>query len=137
MSLVENKTLRKMRAGELALGFGVHAMRGSLVPLLASAAGYDWLFIDLEHSTTPLDVVAQISVAALDAGIAPLVRVPPGEYTLYSIPEADGGTAGTGKNGRGPALLRGCRASSLPDRRSRVAARWSGGKRFAHADRHR
>ena len=35
MSLVENKTLRKLRAGELALGFGVHASRGSLVPILA------------------------------------------------------------------------------------------------------
>ena len=42
MSLVENKTLRKLRAGELALGFGVHASRGSLVPILAKAAGYDW-----------------------------------------------------------------------------------------------
>ena len=75
MSLVENKTLRKLRAGELALGFGVHAMRGSLVPLLASAAGYDWLFIDMEHGALSVDQACEVSVAALQHGITPIVRV--------------------------------------------------------------
>lgn len=41
-----------------------------------------WLFIDLEHSSIPLDTAAQIATAALDAGIAPFVRVPKGEYSL-------------------------------------------------------
>jgi len=75
MSLVENKTLRKMRAGELALGFGVHAMRGSLVPTLAQAAGYDWLFIDMEHGALSVDQACEVSMAALAVGITPIVRV--------------------------------------------------------------
>jgi 2-keto-3-deoxy-L-rhamnonate aldolase RhmA len=75
MSLVENKTLRKMRAGELALGFGVHVSRGSLVPVLANAAGYDWLFIDMEHGALSVDQACEISIAALAVGITPIVRV--------------------------------------------------------------
>jgi 2-keto-3-deoxy-L-rhamnonate aldolase RhmA len=45
-------------------------------------AGYDFLFIDLEHGATSVETAFQISVAALDAGIAPLVRVPHGELAM-------------------------------------------------------
>ena len=45
-------------------------------------AGFDWLFLDLEHGTMSLDACAQIAAAALDAGIAPIVRVPNGEYSI-------------------------------------------------------
>ena len=37
---------------------------------------YDWLFIDMEHNSMDIDIASQISVAAQDAGITPLVRVP-------------------------------------------------------------
>ena len=37
---------------------------------------YDWLFIDMEHNSMDIDTASQISVAAQDAGITPLVRVP-------------------------------------------------------------
>jgi 2-keto-3-deoxy-L-rhamnonate aldolase RhmA len=45
-------------------------------------AGFDWLFLDMEHGVMSLDACAQISVAALDAGIAPIARVPNGEYAI-------------------------------------------------------
>jgi 2-keto-3-deoxy-L-rhamnonate aldolase RhmA len=45
-------------------------------------AGYDWLFIDLEHGATSTETAYQICVAALDAGVAPLVRVPHGELAM-------------------------------------------------------
>ncbi len=48
----------------------------------AKAAGYDWLFLDCEHGTLGLDAAAQIAIAALDAGIAPIARVPNGEYAI-------------------------------------------------------
>ena len=47
-------------------------------------AGMDWLFIDFEHGPVDAETAAQISVAALDAGIAPIVRVPNGELSLAS-----------------------------------------------------
>ena len=75
MSVLGSDALAKIRGGHLALGFGVHLMRGAAVPLLAKAAGYDWLFIDSEHGTiTPHDI-SQICLAALSTGVAPIVRV--------------------------------------------------------------
>ena len=38
--------------------------------------GYDWLFIDLEHNSMDIDMATQISMAAQDTGITPIVRVP-------------------------------------------------------------
>jgi 2,4-dihydroxyhept-2-ene-1,7-dioic acid aldolase len=43
---------------------------------IAQAAGYDSLFIDLEHSSFSLDRTADICLAANLAGVSPFVRVP-------------------------------------------------------------
>jgi 2-keto-3-deoxy-L-rhamnonate aldolase RhmA len=75
MALLCGDVLKRIRGGALSLGFGVHHLRGSAVPMLARAAGYDWLFIDGEHGTITPQETQQISVAALAAGIAPIVRV--------------------------------------------------------------
>ena len=75
MALLGSDALKKIRAGELTLGLGVHQLRGSAVPLLAKAAGYDWLFIDAEHGTISTQEIAQICLAALPNGVAPIVRV--------------------------------------------------------------
>ena len=47
-----------------------------------AAAGFDWWFVDTEHGVMSLEACAQISIAALDAGIAPIARVPNGEYAI-------------------------------------------------------
>ena len=49
---------------------------------MMATAGFDWLFLDMEHGTMSLDACAQISAAALDAGIAPIARVPNGQYSM-------------------------------------------------------
>ena len=41
-----------------------------------ASCDYDWLFIDMEHNSMDIDIASQISVAAQDAGITPIVRVP-------------------------------------------------------------
>jgi len=75
MPLVENATIRKLRAGELALGFGVHHLRTAAAGMIAAATGHDWLFIDTEHGAFSQDDVAQICIAALPTGITPIVRI--------------------------------------------------------------
>src|SRR5437764_5351299 len=47
-----------------------------------AVAGFNWLFLDMEHGVMSLEACAQISTAALDAGIAPIARVPNGEYAI-------------------------------------------------------
>jgi 2-keto-3-deoxy-L-rhamnonate aldolase RhmA len=75
MPIVENATIRKLRAGGIALGFGLHHLRSAAAGMLAAAAGHDWLFIDMEHGAFSQDDVAQICVAALPTGITPIVRI--------------------------------------------------------------
>jgi 4-hydroxy-2-oxoheptanedioate aldolase len=75
--MVQNPALDCMRGGGTALGVVLRFERGPHIARAMRSCGFDWLFIDLEHGSMPLDAVAGISVAALDAGITPLVRVPP------------------------------------------------------------
>ncbi len=75
MPIVQNTALRKMRAGEVALGFGVHHLRTAAVPALAAATGHDWLFIDTEHGAFSVQEATQLCIAALPHGVTPIVRV--------------------------------------------------------------
>jgi 2-keto-3-deoxy-L-rhamnonate aldolase RhmA len=80
--MIANPVRRRIEAGGVALGVGVRVVRGVEIAKLMKVAGFDWLFIDLEHGQMWIDAACQISVAALDAGIAPLVRVPMGQTTM-------------------------------------------------------
>jgi 4-hydroxy-2-oxoheptanedioate aldolase len=82
MQDVRNVARERLERGELSLGVGVRLTRSVEIAPAMQAAGFDWLFLDLEHGTMSLDAAAQIAVAALDAGIAPLVRIPNGEYAM-------------------------------------------------------
>jgi 2-keto-3-deoxy-L-rhamnonate aldolase RhmA len=82
MQRIANPANDRLTRGELAIGMGVRGMRGIEVARVMKTAGYDFLFIDLEHGATSVETAFQISVAALDAGIAPLVRVPHGELAM-------------------------------------------------------
>jgi 2-keto-3-deoxy-L-rhamnonate aldolase RhmA len=82
LQAIRNSMRERIAAGGVALGCGVRVVRGVEIAKIMKAAGYDWLFIDLEHGQMTIDTACQISVAALDAGIAPIVRVPMGELTM-------------------------------------------------------
>jgi 2-keto-3-deoxy-L-rhamnonate aldolase RhmA len=75
MPIVTNHCRQRLESGGLALGFGVHHMRGSATGMIAAAAGFDWLFIDMEHGALSVADAAQISMAALSQGVTPIVRV--------------------------------------------------------------
>lgn len=90
---VNNSARQRLAAGELAIGVGVRLARTVEIGKLMRGCGYDWLLIDLEHGTISLDSASQISMAALDAGIAPIVRVPQDEYAMAAR-AIDGGALG-------------------------------------------
>src|SRR6185437_721462 len=93
MTELRNIARQRLERGELSLGLGIRYSRGVEIAKILKTCGYDWLFIDLEHGTLSLDTAAQMAVAALDAGIAPLVRVPEGEYSMATR-ILDGGALG-------------------------------------------
>lgn len=66
----------RIDAGELVLCMALTQARTADVPWLAAAAGYDAVYVDLEHTATSLETTALLCSAAIGAGITPLVRVP-------------------------------------------------------------
>jgi len=54
----------------------VRLVRGIEIARIAKTAGFDTLYVDIEHSSYSLDTTGQICMAALATGIAPFVRVP-------------------------------------------------------------
>jgi 4-hydroxy-2-oxoheptanedioate aldolase len=82
MAIAINTAKARLKRNQLAIGIGVRLVRNVDIIKVMKAAGFDWLFLDLEHGTMSIDAAAQIATAALDAGIAPLARVPNGEYAI-------------------------------------------------------
>ena len=77
---IRNTLRDALDAGGLALGVGLRNARTVDIGKAMKTAGFDWLFIDMEHNAMSLDDATNISVAAQDAGIAPIVRVPGVEH---------------------------------------------------------
>ena len=73
---MKNFAKEKIFNNELCLGVGLRQSRTVDIGKIMATSGYDWLFIDLEHNSMDIDIASQISVAAQDAGITPIVRVP-------------------------------------------------------------
>ena len=82
MDVIGNSARTALERGDLALGIGIRVARTVEMARAMRNAGFDWLFLDMEHSALDLDPISQLSVVALEVGIAPIVRIPPGEYTL-------------------------------------------------------
>ena len=93
MVTLRNPARERMARGEAAIGAGIRHSRHVEIAGAMKEAGFDFLFIDLEHSSMPLDTAVQISAAAIQAGISPLVRVP--EHDLNMAARIlDGGAMG-------------------------------------------
>lgn len=93
MKEIINPARARLEAGEVSVGVGLRVSRTVDVAKAMKTSGYDWLFIDLEHSPISIETAVNISVAALDAGISPLVRVPWMEHWIATR-VLDGGATG-------------------------------------------
>ena len=71
-----NHLNRKLARGEVAVSMIVRMSRGPEVGAIAQAAGFDSLYVDLEHSPLGLETVSVLCHSAQAAGVTPLVRVP-------------------------------------------------------------
>lgn len=74
MPAVPNVAKEKLKAGELAIGVGLRQSRTVDTAKIMAVAGFDWLFIDLEHNAMGMDTAAAMCAAGLDAGVTPIVR---------------------------------------------------------------
>jgi 2-keto-3-deoxy-L-rhamnonate aldolase RhmA len=80
----ENKVRAALKRSEVVTGTMITEMRTPAIGWLMAHAGFDFMFVDMEHGTYDLVTVADIMKVARLAGIVPLVRVPDAEYHLIA-----------------------------------------------------
>ena len=79
---VRNAARARLENGEMAIGVGIRTARTVDIAKMMKTAGFDWLFIDLEHGPMSIEFATTLAVAALDTGISPIVRVPFMQHTM-------------------------------------------------------
>ena len=80
----DNKVRAALKRGETVIGTVAQDVRSPAIAQLFANAGFDFMFVDMEHGAYDLETVADIVKVARLADIVPLVRVPDGLYHLIA-----------------------------------------------------
>lgn len=92
-SILRNHMKEKLARDEVVASMTVRFARSIEIAQIARTAGFDTLYVDMEHNTLSIDTVCQICIAAQQIGITPLVRVP-ANTPDYICRVLDGGAMG-------------------------------------------
>ena len=74
--ILRNHVKEKLARDEVVASMTVRLTRSTEIARMAASAGFDTLYVDVEHNGFSWDTTGQICLAALAAGITPFVRVP-------------------------------------------------------------
>jgi 2-keto-3-deoxy-L-rhamnonate aldolase RhmA len=74
--ILRNHLKEKLARGEVATSMTVRLVHGIEIARIAKTAGFDSLYVDMEHSSFSFETTSQICMAALQVDVTPLVRVP-------------------------------------------------------------
>lgn len=77
---MKNLVREKLAAGKPVYGTMLQELRSPAVPILLANAGYDFVFIDMEHGAHDMETVADMIKVCRGYGITPFVRVPDLQY---------------------------------------------------------
>jgi 4-hydroxy-2-oxoheptanedioate aldolase len=75
-TILRNHMKEKLARNEVVASMTVRFARSIEIAQIAKTAGFDALYVDLEHNTLSIDTCCQICILAHQIGITPLVRVP-------------------------------------------------------------
>ena len=70
-----NTTKERLAKGEVVYGCGLQVYRAPEIPRAFAAAGFDYVFIDMEHGSLNLETAHDMITACKLASITPIVRV--------------------------------------------------------------
>lgn len=120
MKLIENAALRRMRAGDTALGMQLRLARSGEIAGLARVTGHDWIMMDMQHSGIDVATIVQISLACFGFDITPVVRIS-GIDSPDTVRLLDAGVMGiilpdTRNAGQARALVEKCKFTPLGGR---------------------
>lgn len=71
---MNNPLLQKLRDGKVLVGTWVNTLRDPLVMRLVGGAGFDYVFVDMEHSSITEDILSDMCLIARDYDVTPIVR---------------------------------------------------------------
>src|SRR5258705_6022576 len=74
--IARNNVKEKLARGEVVSSITVRLVRSIEIARIAKTAGFDSIYVDVEHSSLSLETTSQICIAALEIGVAPFMRVP-------------------------------------------------------------
>lgn len=83
----------KLVRNEVVASMTVRFARSIEIAQIAKTAGFDTLYVDMEHNTLSIDTCCQLCISAQQIGITPLVRVP-ANAPDYICRVPDGGAMG-------------------------------------------
>jgi 2-keto-3-deoxy-L-rhamnonate aldolase RhmA len=89
----ENRVKRALMSGEVQVGTWVNTFRTPQIAQVLATAGFDFVYIDMEHSILSIETVGDLCYAALAAGLVPIVR-PSGKDPHLLTRPLDGGAMG-------------------------------------------
>ena len=88
-----NKVKHALNRGEVQIGTWINTLPNPRVVQMMSAAGFEFIYIDMEHSSFSIETVGDLCFTALSVGLVPIVRPPAKEPQLLSRP-LDSGAMG-------------------------------------------
>jgi 2-keto-3-deoxy-L-rhamnonate aldolase RhmA len=87
--LLRNPAKEKLSRGEPVFSMTVRLVRTVDIAAIAYTAGFDSVYIDMEHSSFPLEAAGQICMACTYLGVTPLVRIPgPDPFFIARVMDA-------------------------------------------------
>jgi len=76
-----NPLIEKLKEDKVLVGTWINMIRDPLIARIVAGAGFDYVFIDMEHSSITENILSDMCLIARDYGIAPIVR-PVNPYNL-------------------------------------------------------
>lgn len=89
----ENIVKRKLSQGEVVIGTWVRYLGCNYLINMVSQSGFDFVYIDMEHSSMSMETVADLCSTAQLSGLVPIVR-PAGKLPHLISRPLDGGAMG-------------------------------------------
>ena len=88
-----NNLKRALKQGEVQIGTWVNTLSTPKITQILATAGFNFIYIDMEHSSFSIETVGELCFAALLLGLTPIVRPPAKDFHLLSRP-LDAGAMG-------------------------------------------
>jgi 2-keto-3-deoxy-L-rhamnonate aldolase RhmA len=72
----ENSIKKALREGKVVIGGNVSQLKGVVIPQIYATAGFQFIYIDMQHSAYTIGDILDLTIGARAAGIDSIVRVP-------------------------------------------------------------